>query len=109
MDYLALTIPGGQTINPPSTIPTGGSDTVARVLRNGFTIMIIITIILALIFLVLGGIQWITSGGSKEKIQAARSKLTYAIVGLVIALSSFFIVSFIGYVFKIDLLNFSFS
>lgn len=106
MDYLALVIPGGETITQPSKIPGGGIKTVAIILRNGFTILIIITIILTLIFLVLGGIQWITSGGEKEKIQGARSKLTYAVIGLVVALSSFFIISIMGFIFGVNLLDF---
>lgn len=36
----------------------------------------------ALIYGLLGGISWITSGGEKEKIQAARDKIQAAIVGI---------------------------
>ncbi len=46
--------------------------------------MLIIAALLAFLFLILGGIQWITSGGDKTGMEAARNKITHAIVGLVI-------------------------
>ncbi len=107
MNYLALTLPGGQTISAPPGIPTGGIGTVSKVFRNSFIIMIIICVALALIFIVVAGIQWILSGGDKTKLQAARAKLTWAIIGLVVAFAAFFIVSLIGYFFKVNLLNFA--
>lgn len=107
MKYLSLQLPGGTNIAAPNGIPSGGINVVSKALSNGLTIMIILCVVLALIFLVLGGIQWITSGGDKSKIQAARAKLTWAIVGLVVAFSAFFIVSLLGYIFKVDLLKFS--
>lgn len=105
MDYLALTLPGGQSVNPPSGIPKGGISTVSEVFKNGLTIMIILCIVVSLVFIILAAISWIRSGGDKNKLQAARAKLTYAIIGLIVAFMAFFIVSIIGYVFKIDLLN----
>lgn len=46
--------------------------------------MLIISALLAFLFLVLGGIAWITSGGDKAGMEAARNKITHAIVGLII-------------------------
>lgn len=46
--------------------------------------LLVIASLLAFIFLILGGIQWITSGGDKTGMEAARNKITHAIVGLVI-------------------------
>src|SRR5580698_6477221 len=79
MIYLALTLPGGQTINPPAGIPQGGITVTSSVIGNAVTIMLIVAAILALIFLIYGGIRWITSGGDKQKVAAARARITYAI------------------------------
>ena len=57
------------------------------------TFIIAITIVACLFFLIWGGIRWITSGGDKQKIAAARSTLIAAIVGLVISLLAFFIIN----------------
>lgn len=46
--------------------------------------LLIISALLAFFFLILGGIQWITSGGDKAGMEAARNKITHAIVGLII-------------------------
>jgi len=39
-------------------------------------------------YLVMGGIQWITGGGDKGKIEEARNRITNAIVGLAIVAAS---------------------
>lgn len=105
MKYLALTLPGGETVNPPAGLPQGGLNTTSSAIGNAVTIMLILVVILALIFFIWGGIMWVTSGGDKQKVTAARSRLTYAIVGLVIAFLAFFIVNVIGYVFKVNLIG----
>jgi hypothetical protein len=46
--------------------------------------LMILAALLAFFFLILGGIQWITSGGDKAGMEAARNKITHAIVGLII-------------------------
>lgn len=107
MRYLALTLPGGSVINPPtgSGIPSGGLGTVNSVMQNALTIILIGVVVIVLIMLVWAGVQWILSGGDKSKIAAARARLTWAIIGLVIALLSFAIVDIIGHFFGVNLLN----
>ncbi len=104
MAYLAqLRLPGGNNIDAPKGIPQGGINEVQSIFSNSITIMIILTIILALFFLIWGGIQWITSGGDKNKVAQARAKLTWAIIGVVVAFVSFLIVNLIGYFFNIPI------
>ena len=59
------------------------------------TILLILAVVVALFFLVWGGVRWTMSGGDQAKVQAARSSIIAAIVGLVIAFLAFFIVSFV--------------
>ena len=47
-------------------------------------ILLIIAALLAFLFLVMGGIQWITAGGDKAGMETARNRITHAIVGLII-------------------------
>lgn len=49
------------------------------------------------ILIVYAGILFVTSGGDQKKVQSARQVITYAIIGLVVVLSSFAIIYFIGY------------
>jgi len=58
------------------------------------------------IFLVIiAGYQWLSSGGDKAGVTAAREKLTYAIIGLVVVVAAFAIVSIIGTLMGIDFLT----
>jgi hypothetical protein len=56
--------------------------------------------------LVLGGIAWITSGGDKGKTEAARSRITASLVGLVIVFAAWAILSFVENFFKLNLRSF---
>ena len=51
------------------------------------SIFIIISFIAAFFFLLQGAFQWITSGGDEGKVEAARNRITQAIVGLVIVVA----------------------
>src|SRR3972149_12014150 len=42
-----------------------------------------------LAMLVLGGIQWITAGGDAKALDAARTRITNAVVGLVIVVAAY--------------------
>ena len=101
---LAFTI-GSQEFRPPSGIPQGGLSNLQGLLSNAILIFIILGSFLLVIYIVWAGIQWITSGGDKAKLTAARGKITWAVVGLVIIFSSFFIIDAIGYFFKVNLLK----
>jgi len=62
----------------------------------------------ALVFffvLVTGAIQWISSGGDKQAIENARSKITNALIGIVILFTVFAIVRLIEYFFGISILT----
>jgi len=58
-----------------------------------------VSILASLFFIVLGAIRWITSGGEQAKVASARSTILAALIGLVIALLAFFIVSYLLYFF----------
>ena len=45
--------------------------------------------IIAVIVIVIGGINYMTSTGEAEKIKRAKSTITYAIIGLVVTLAAF--------------------
>jgi hypothetical protein len=68
-------------------------------------ILLVIAAILAFLYLILGGIQWITSGGDKTGMEAARNKITAAIVGLIIVAAAWAIMLLIGRFVGFDLLG----
>ena len=58
----------------------------------------------ALLFLLWGGILYITSGGKEEKIQKATHTLRNAIIGILIIILSFTIISIVGKILGRELL-----
>lgn len=60
-----------------------------------------------LVMLVFGGYKFLTSGGDPKNVEAGKNIITYAVVGLVIALLSVFILVFIAnFTGAMDILNF---
>jgi len=95
-DLLALTI-GGTPIQAPTGVPIGGFNAAGgNILAAVRNLLTLIAVIAALIFIILGGIRWTTSAGDPKAVDAARKQITYAIIGLVIALLAFMIVKFLG-------------
>lgn len=47
---------------------------------------------LALVFMVWGGFQWLTSAGNKEKVSQGTQTMLWAIIGLLLVLSSYLMV-----------------
>ncbi len=96
MKELALTI-NGNNISAPSGIPSGGFGTSGvSVIQVALTILFVLADVAALAFVIFAGIQWVISGGDKQKIQAARNRLIYSIIGLIVITLSFFIVQVVS-------------
>lgn len=111
LNYLALTIPGidgkPEQVAVPGNIPSGGlakGEDGATALQWGISAFLLVITVLSLFFLIFGGIKWITSSGDKSKIDNARKTIIYAIVGLMLAFFSFFIISLLGNLFGVTLL-----
>lgn len=108
MKYLALTIPGNDgplTINPPGSTNLPLYADRYLLLNNFLTLSLSLISIVAIGFIIWGGIQIILSEGDKQKMQAARGKVTYAVIGLIIAFISFFIIQVVGAIFGVELLT----
>lgn len=104
MRYLSLKI-NGIDVNPPAGIPTGGESALSKVLQTGMQTLFVFAIVFALFVIIFGAIQWITSGGDKQKLEGARKRIIFAIVGLLVVLFAFFIVNLVGSVFGVTLLQ----
>lgn len=80
-----------------------------RFLPSLITLFFIAATIVALIFLLIGGIKWITAGGDKAATESARGTITAAVVGLILVFSVYAIVRLIGFFFGIDLITIDIS
>ncbi len=64
-------------------------------------VVMLVAALLVFAYMIWGGVEWITSGGDKNKAESARNKLTAAIIGLVIIAASYavitLVVQFLGF------------
>ena len=72
-----------------------GAVNIGTIISSVILILFILAITLALAFLIYGGIKWIISGGDKTKVEAARGTIVAALVGLVLAFLSYFIINLV--------------
>jgi len=107
-NLIAFSVPGTNgpiQIQPVAGMPGDQNNPVQIIIHWGLGFVFVFAAIAALLFLIWGGISWISSGGEKEKIEAARNKIVYAIIGLVVILASFFIVNTVGNLFGVNPFN----
>ncbi|MFH2019425.1 MAG: hypothetical protein ABII80_02330 [bacterium] len=70
-------------------------------ISRAISAVILVAAIATFLYLVLGGVQWITSSGEKEKVKEARDKITHAIIGLTIVAAAWAIYLLVDYFFGI--------
>ncbi len=70
-----------------------GATSVGGVLGAVITMMFIVAAIIALWFLVQGGIRWITSQGDTKNVEGARNQIIAAAVGLAVTFLAYLIIN----------------
>ena len=86
---------------------TGSSEFFENLIAGGIVLGFTLGSLIFLGIMMLGGIQWITSGGDKASIESARGRVTSGIIGLVILFSVFAVVLAVEYFFKVNLTTFN--
>lgn len=77
-------------------------DCIPVIVGNVVFWLLLLAGIAALILVIISGFKFVTSGGDPKQAEGARKTLTYAIIGLVVVLFSFAIISFIEEVTGLD-------
>lgn len=93
-------VPGGssgpQDLPVPSGIPKalqgGLADSGTAFFQTIVNNLIILGSFFAVVMVIISGIQWIMSRGDPQKVASAKKRFTFAIIGLLVMLSAFFIV-----------------
>lgn len=70
--------------------------TLATGLPKIISLMLFLAGVLAVLFIIIGGLRYIMSNGDPKATGAAKDTILYAIIGLVITTAAFAIVSFIS-------------
>lgn len=110
LGYLTIAFPAfaDTIVNPCTSLananfcPSDGS-VVSGLIGRAIYAIFILAAVIALFFLIWGGIKWILSGGDKGKVEAARGTIIAAIVGLIIVFLAFFIIQFVLGLFGLNL------
>ena len=91
----------------PEGVGTITELTFEKLITGSIRFLILIAAVVFFFVLVVGGIQWIVSGGDKTGSENARKKITSALVGLAIVFSAWAIIQLIGALFGINILEFT--
>lgn len=82
-----------------------GNVFVGNIISALITLALIIGFFVALFMLILGGLQWLSSGGDKAGIESARGRILSAIIGLILLFFAWLIINIIERFLGINLLE----
>ena len=103
-----LAVDLGKITPPAGTVPNTGGDPsgfVASLVRNGITLLIIVAFIIGLIWMIFAGYSFIFAGDDPKKVSSAWSRIYWGLLGLVIVVGSFAIISLVEAVFNVHFLS----
>lgn len=96
-------------ITNPALIPVlqriGGEMFLGNFISLLITLFLIAGSIVFLFLLLLGGIQWMLSGGDKAAVESARGRITSALIGLLIMFSAWAIITLLEQFLGIKILS----
>ena len=90
-------------LGPQGDFSALGDITFVGLVSGGIKLILALAAIIFFFVLVLGGIQWIMSGGDKAGAETARKRITAALVGLAIVFVAWAIGSLINSLFGINM------
>ena len=96
--------------NPGVLISDTQNVSLTELINKGIAYAIIVAGFLSVVFIFIGGISFILSGGQEEKIKQAVSTIRYAIIGLIVTVLAVIIVNAIGKIIGVsttDYISFS--
>lgn len=102
LQFTNITTPGGY--QPGSGIE-GSTSAIEKLISNVLVILTIVGGIAFALYFLLGGLNWITAGGDKGKIDKAKAMMTNGAVGMIVIAVSYSIVWIVGKALGIDILN----
>ena len=79
---------------------------ILEIINRGLAYAIIVAGFLSVVFIFVGGISFILSGGQEDKIKSAVSTIRYAIIGLIITILAIVIVGTIGKAMGLDIIKY---
>lgn len=91
-------ISGGIEAGAACAAPTGARDNlfgIGGIFSQIANTLIFLVGAIAVIMLIIGGLRYVTSNGEAASIKGAKDTITYAIIGIIVAILSYAAVSFV--------------
>ena len=82
---------------------TKGGSSLGALISNLVGALFIAGFLLAFVYLLVGGIGWITSGGDKTKLESARNQITNALVGIIVVGSAYALAKLVALFFGLNI------
>jgi amino acid transporter len=79
-------------VEPPDYVPEKPLSELITQISS--TILFLVGIV-AVLFLIIGGFQYITASGNPEQVETAKKTIMYAIIGIIVCLLSYAVVYFV--------------
>jgi hypothetical protein len=100
---------GSSVFGTPIEAPQGYTTDFGAFINFALQLIITIALLLVLFNLIMAGFQWITSGGDKGKVDAARQRIVAALVGILILSAAYALAQLVAYLLGFDSFNDIFS
>jgi ABC-type Fe3+ transport system permease subunit len=91
----ASAAPKDQVLGGASSVNDGGTSDLAGTFKKVINTLLFITGMIAVLFIVIGGLRFVTSNGDSNQASQARNTVLYAVIGLVVAIMAYAIVNFV--------------
>lgn len=72
-----------------------GSNDPIEIVTSVINIVLSVLAIIAVIFILVGGFQWLTAAGNEEKVKSAQKTIVAAVIGLLIIMASWGIATWV--------------
>lgn len=78
----------GEIKPPPGSEFAAGANPVGTLISTGIQLFMVVAGLVTLVYLLWGGLDWITSQGDKEKLIKARQKIQNAFIGMIVIIAA---------------------
>ena len=86
----------GQTTVAPSAAGVTSIADFYQVIQIAARWLVVFGIIIGAVFIIVGGIQYMTSGGSEDGVKTAKAKIIGGLIGIAIVLLAYAVVNIVG-------------
>jgi hypothetical protein len=104
----------GQGLQPPSQFYSAGSAEASGVtavnnleafISNLIGVLTLVGGLMFIFYFVMGGLNWITAGGEKGKIDKARNQMVEGVIGMIVIVISYGVIGIVGAFLGLNLLQ----